>query len=175
MTEKSSLSLETQASVRRYLLKLVALPGAASVVLAALLGYLVNDLARGSAYQDAYREAFSSVVDVLEDTVSDATRAASEAEAARANALQVQRELDRISDEVAASEIFTSTERQIVEIADALMNRSEFIERVNLMQEFKEFNREAEPVSVGVPGGTRWGRWYEESYCPQNHYVCGLR
>ncbi len=175
MTKKESLSLEAQTSIRQYLLKLVALPGAAAVVVAAFLGYLVNDLARGSAYQDSYREAFSSVVDVISTTASDATTAALQAELAREEALQVQTELDQITQTVKASELLTSTERQIAEIADALMDRSDFIERVNLMQEFKDLDRQADPVSVQVPGGTEWGRWYEPAFCRRTHYVCGLR
>ena len=174
MAEKPSLSLENQALIRRYLLRLVALPGAASIVIASFLGYLINDVGVKSAYQDAYSVAFSNVVEVIGETATTAATAAAQAESARESALRVQRELDEVSQAVAASELLTSTDLQISEIAGDLMGRPEFLARVNGMQQLREFDRQAEPVHVDVPGGTGWGRWYEESYCPRNHYVCGL-
>jgi len=175
MTENPNLSHEARALIRQYLLRLVAPGGAVALVMASFLGYAVNELVIGSAYQDAYSGAFSNVMNTIESNASAAAVARAQAETARDGALQVQRELNEVIQDVSTSELLTSTERQISEIANALSGRSEFIARVDGMQEFRDFNREVSPVTVDVPGGTGWGAWRAEVYCPRNHYVCGVR
>ena len=174
MSDKTALSLEDQALVRKYMLKLVAIPAVILVIVSFVLGFFVNELATGYAYQDAYNRAFSDAIKSIRDTAVDAAKAEVEAKRAKDSALQVKRELDRISKRVKSSDLLTSTERQIAEIALNLLGQPEFIEQVNSMREFKEVDRDANRKRVEVYGGGKWGSWREPSFCPPNHYVCGL-
>lgn len=174
MTDKKLLSLEDQGLVRKYMLKLVAIPGGILVLVSFFLGYFINDLATGSAYQDAYKEAFSDVVKTVSNTSRDVSTALVEAETARKSAVGMQEELDTMFEKVQTSDLFTSTQRQIDEISTNLLERQDFIDRVNSLQDFKDFNRNSRPQRVRVHGGGRWGSWHKASYCPENYYVCGL-
>lgn len=74
---------------------------------------------------------------------------------------------------IKTSELLKSTEIQIDAISSSLLTHTDFIDRVNGMDEFKKFPRH-DPVRIEVDGGARWGSWREASYCPPNYYVCGL-
>lgn len=174
MTGKKSLSLEDQGLVRKYMLKLVAIPGGILLLVSFFLGYFIKDLATGSAYQDAYQEAFSSVVKTVSSTARDASTALVEAETAKKSAVGMQEELDKMFKKVQTSDLFTSTQRQIDEISTNLLDRQDFIDRVNSMQDFRGFKRNSRPQRVKVHGGGPWGSWQKASYCPENYYVCGL-
>ena len=156
------------------MLKLVAIPGGILLLVSFLLGYFINDLATGSAYQDAYNRAFSAVVTTVTNTARSASTALIEAETAKNNAVEMQKELDTILHEVQTSKLLTSTEEQIDGIANNLLKRNDFIDRVNSMQTFRDFDRYSSPQRVEVNGGGRWGGWQKASYCPENYYVCGL-
>lgn len=43
-----------------------------------------------------------------------------------------------------------------------------------IMTDFKNIDRTPGPDPLPVKGGGPWGRWHEATYCPKNHYVCGL-
>ena len=174
MTDKISLSLEDQKLVRKYMLTLVTIPGGILILISFLLGYFIKDVATSSAYQNAYDQAFSEVVSTVNSTARNASTAAFEAETAKANVVKMEKELATILQEAQTSELLTSTQRQIDEIATNLLARDEFIKRVNSMQEFKEFDRNSKHMRVEVAGGGPWGRWRKASYCPPNYYVCGL-
>ena len=174
MTDKASLSLEDQGLVRKYILKLVAIPSGILLVVSFFLGYFIKDLATGAAYQNAYNRAFSEVVSTVSNTARNASSAAVEAATAKNSALEMEKELASILQEAQTSRLLRSGELNIDEIAANLLGRSDFIDRVNSMQEFREFDREATSERVEVRGGGQWGSWKKASYCPSNYYVCGL-
>ena len=174
MTEKTSLSLESQAMVRKYMLKLVTIPTAVLVLGSFVFGFFVNDIATGSAYQNAYSSAFSDVIRTVTSTASNASMSALEAQNSKEIAQSMQQDLSGIYEEIKTSELLMSTDKQIQEISKNLLTRNDFIDRVNSMKEFKGFDRGVKPVRIEVNGGAGWGSWREASYCPANYYVCGL-
>ena len=157
------------------MLQLISIPGGILVLASFFLGFFIKDVAMSSAYQDAYGRAFTGMVDTITTTTEDASNAAFQANTAKQNALELEKELARILHEAQTSELLTSTERQIEEIANNLMKRSDFIKQVSPMQKFKDFNRKSMIKRVNVNGGGSWGSWERPSYCPENYFVCGLR
>ena len=125
------------------------------------------------AYADAYNGALSNVMEVVTSTASSASVSASQAESARVSAQNIQGELDLILQRALTSDLLTSAERQISEIADNLLARREFLDRVSL-EGFRQFNREGYRETIEVHGGTGWGSWNEATDCRPNYYVCGL-
>ena len=127
MTDKLSLSLESQAMVRKYMLKLVTIPGAVLVLGSFVLGFFVNDLAKGSAYQDAYKSAFTEVIETVTSTAAEASTSELKARMAKENTLRMHKDLAKIYEEIRTSELLMSTDKQIDKISKNLLTRKDFI------------------------------------------------
>ncbi|MCP4407233.1 MAG: hypothetical protein GY807_05620 [Gammaproteobacteria bacterium] len=47
-------------------------------------------------------------------------------------------------------------------------------EFTKLKSEVFKVRESKEGIQVDIQGGMHWGRWRGGSYCPDNHYVCGI-
>ena len=126
MPDKAKLSLEEEKLIRSYLIKLIVLPGAILSVLSFAVGFFVQDVARGTAYRDAYSEAIGVTIANISEAVADVQRHAETA----AKVTKILEETEKLYDSVMTSKIVTSTEHQIKAVADNLVTRKDFLERV---------------------------------------------
>ena len=86
----SELTLESKALIRRYLLTLFVLPATVLAIVGFLLGWFINDAARGQAYADAYGEAQNKILELT----SMASVAADRATSAEENATAATKDLN---------------------------------------------------------------------------------
>lgn len=71
----SELNLESKSLIRKYLLTLFALPATILAIVGFLLGWFINDAARGQAYADAYGQAQSKILELTSSASVAAERA----------------------------------------------------------------------------------------------------
>ena len=68
MAETQELTLEARAAIRDYMLKLVAFPGLAAIIVSFLLGFLIKDIAISKAQNDAIAQTTDEVFELIKNT-----------------------------------------------------------------------------------------------------------
>ena len=147
------LTQEAKDAIRKYMLRLVILPGVFSAILMFMFGYLVKNVAETSAYNDTYRESaafiskFTEEVltiksqaerakDVIESTSKDARISADKIQRLKDDMEVLRSEIQLIMDSVSSARVFQGTEMFVAAITDNLAKRKDFIE--NLVREKDE-------------------------------------
>lgn len=127
--DKQKLTLEAQAAVRQYMVRLVTLPGVAITIVAFLPGFFVKEVAKQGAYNDAYKVAQASISDLL----GEAQKSAINAERMKEVIEQKSQEIKKIHEEandirakLKTAEKFQNSENLVAIIADNLSNRIDF-------------------------------------------------
>ena len=103
----NKLTLEAEAQIRRYLWKILGPAGGLAGLFLFGMGWLINDLARGTAYNDAlaiFQQNMTGIAAELGKSAADAERAKKNAEDARI-------EIFRIRDDVKTATITKTSER----------------------------------------------------------------
>lgn len=135
-SDKDVLTLQAKEAIRGYLLKLIVLPGIASVVVSFLVGFFIKDVAQARAYNDAYKEVAGDVRQLLisiNQTKADIETSKGQIERIKTDAATMQAELDRVlksarttEDSLRTAAALQTSEKVVADIAGTLVKRDDF-------------------------------------------------
>lgn len=112
------LNHNAKALIRQYLLKITLPTGALAGILVAALGWVINDLATGTAYNDAYHNALTLFHRTIVDMTKEASTSAAVADGARKDAEDARNEIFRIREDVKTATIANILDQAIVKLAN---------------------------------------------------------
>ena len=196
MDDVTRLTEEAKGLIRKYVITLVAIPGAVLSIVAFAMGYMINDIAKQNAYHDAYRDASGRILSISER----ATRALADAEHQQQEIEQIREQLSIISSEATELqgkirrteeivEAFKNAEHLVVSVKDLLLGDENFLDRIRRSYIGLSGNEKSVSVSgdIEVPMN-EWGgdlkkitygngvhEWKNKSIsCPPGYYVVGI-
>lgn len=191
---EDELTLGAKEALRKYVFSLLILPSAILTAVGFALGYAVNDWAKGQAYVAAFETSADKMLDMAvnagravddaEEAQNDITRVVEYTVRARSEIEDAHRKASEALQKINAVDVFDSANKKIDQIADAVLTKTNIEERVSAKFDTRLTNIESinsklrdskEGTVVTVSGGGPWGSWKQVSYCPTNHYVCGLQ
>ncbi|MGM4891255.1 hypothetical protein [Tardiphaga sp. 839_C3_N1_4] len=100
-TKPDLLSEEAKSAIRSYMIKIVTPSAIALSIFSAIVGFLLNEGARGGAYATAYGQALSSIV----ATTTSTTLARGQAETLLDETKKVAKDIQTVRDKVTAQQI----------------------------------------------------------------------
>jgi len=178
------LTEQAKSAIRRYIVHLVTLPGIALTIVAFLMGFLLNDIAVQKANNDAYKDASNKILELtsnVADKASDAEHSAKQVETIADRVNEILKEAEVTRTKLKTAETFQRSEDLVIELSENLSERDDFKnlvtgqlgERVSSLENF--VNKKRSPGgAIPVAGEAPWGGWRGATYCPTNHYICGL-
>ena len=192
--KEDKLTLSAKEALRKYVLSLLILPSAILTTVGFALGYAVNDWAKGQAYVAAYEKSADKMLDMAINAgraMDDAEEAQKEITKVVEYTVQAQSQVEdahtkanEALQKINAVDVFDSADKQVDKIADAVLAKTNIEERVitkfdTRLKKIEITNSKLRKSETGkvvkVDGGGPWGSWKKVSYCPTNHYVCGLQ
>jgi hypothetical protein len=170
------LTLRGEKAIRTYVLRLCAIPSAILSGGLFILGFMMNEVARGSAYNDAYKDAQDQILAFASRAIEAAQSAKSSADqidATKGAALAAKVEADaviaslRTAGETASA---VASGQEVTDgVANALLKNDVFLKTVKL-----RLTNDQPLEMVGYGDGVH--AWQPKSAnCPEGAYVVGIR
>mgnify|MGYP001076628106 CR=1 FL=1 len=188
------LSLIEKEVMRKYVLSLLILPTIVLTILGFSLGFIINVGAIGAANSNAMEKSYHSIIDMsvkAREAVKDAEVAQEKTKEVVDNANKSNVEIELIRqkskaalEKISSVEAFEIANDKINEIAESVVDNTnieeritkKFGDRVSILE--KSIRKRVDPSSgkvIEVLGGGVWGDWKQITYCPADHFVCGLQ
>lgn len=128
------LTYEAKALIRRYMVSLITLPGILVTVLAFVIGFLINDVAKGKAANDAYENVQQIIIN-LALGVKDASQ---DAETNRQHLVETSNKITNILKEaqqtlnsLQSSKAFEQSSASVKELVDQLVKDERFLSAIS--------------------------------------------
>jgi len=116
------LTLEAKELIKKYMIKLVTIPGVLLAILGFLIGFFLNDVAKASAYNKAYEKASQLILELTKET----STAALESKKIKNDAEQVFKQLEDIKTNVELSKAVLMSKGNVKEVAEILLTHDDF-------------------------------------------------
>ncbi|MFQ3247709.1 MAG: putative 3-demethylubiquinone-9 3-methyltransferase (glyoxalase superfamily) [Arenicella sp.] len=188
------LTYSAKETLRKYVLSLLILPSALLSTVGFALGYAVNDWAKGQAYVEAFKSSSSMLLNMAAevgkavDSAENSKQKILLVENTIANSSLIIKEAERNAvsavEKINSVDVFKTADNQIDAIASAVASKTNVEERVSKVFDSRivKLENQSSKVRVStegnlteVEGGGPEGVWHAVSYCPTDHYVCGLQ
>ena len=161
--EESSLTLQEKEKMRKYMLSLIVIPGAALTVASFFLGFFINEVAKQGAYNEAYSQAYSQASGLIMSTTAEAAKTSGKLDGlyTQANKLLIETEDTRKRFELSASDLSS-------EIASNLAADPAFVKQVTqpITKMNDSFARRVKALEkITIPTGTVLA--FDRTTCPK--------
>ena len=129
----AKLTLEEREAIRKYMVRVVFIPGIFVTVIAGVIGYLFSEIQEVSTTK-AYQEAYSTAAETIFNTTAAAKDAVANAKYSQREAEDLLREVRLMRDRLETLSGLAETDVGVDEIATNIANRHDF--RKNILDTF---------------------------------------
>jgi hypothetical protein len=129
------LTLAAKEAIRSYMIKLVTLPAIAAAILSFLIGFGINEMARGQAYTAAFQRyagSFESSFKTIIDAATQVGGAKDSADRVLAELRSLRDQVNKIIEEINSSktQVDQILKQNITGIADTIVNTPVLRDRI---------------------------------------------
>lgn len=198
--EKYKLAESAKSALRKYMLTLLILPSALLAAVGFVLRYAINDLAKGEAYVAAFDKASDHMfrmavnagraLDDAEEAQEEAGKMIEVTKKSRAVIEKIHRRSNEAVRKMDSITVFDIADKNVETIAESVLEKGNLEQRIvaivdqrlteaenRITEAEKGLNKKrvsGKGEMTNVHGGMPWGTWRDVTYCPDDHYVCGL-